>query len=417
MDRLSIRASIIRIRHGLRQRRMDAKNGKTYPDEPDSWITLHSNGEHVPLNREGVAIGGAGGWATGKSFSNAKSGKAKKKASTAPHKVAQGKDIAETYKGKGDIKSVIQAQGFDGVPKIVTQDEFDKAVKASSIIAQRAYAASDQKTLDAYREALYNGEWYVECTKGGSVYGQGMYTAADYNGKLSDDTEEEVKGYAEFYMSDLKHAGHENPVFYVETMTMDPGANIIDYNTLNDKWYGRMTAKERGAVITAYTEEQYKQIGKKYGKDAETYARYAGNDPSIPLSKAADAKKALAPNVITAVVNRVDEIGAEAKEKVKEEAGRVQKKAEKMQKKYEDANAYAAALGYDAVKVGFGFTDMTYTIILNRSKLIMLDGRNHKDAGDEGGAITFRKGKGNLIEAVQDGRVTGYVITNNYKKR
>ena len=44
--------------------------------DPDSWITLE-NGEHVPLDANGQAMGGAGGWAEGKDFSSAKSHMAK----------------------------------------------------------------------------------------------------------------------------------------------------------------------------------------------------------------------------------------------------------------------------------------------------------------------------------------------------
>lgn len=63
MDRLSIDRETARIRRSVKMR-MD--------EEPESWITL-KNGQHVPLNSEGEAIGGAGGWAKGKSFSKAKS--------------------------------------------------------------------------------------------------------------------------------------------------------------------------------------------------------------------------------------------------------------------------------------------------------------------------------------------------------
>lgn len=39
-------------------------------EEPESWITV--NGNHIPLDKEGVAMGGAGGWAEGKDFGEAK---------------------------------------------------------------------------------------------------------------------------------------------------------------------------------------------------------------------------------------------------------------------------------------------------------------------------------------------------------
>ena len=34
-----------------------------------------------------------------------------------------------------------------------------------------------------YRNQLYNGDFYVDCSVGGAQYGQGMYCAADYTGK------------------------------------------------------------------------------------------------------------------------------------------------------------------------------------------------------------------------------------------
>lgn len=164
------------------------------------WITME-NGQHVPLVG-GVAVGGS---MKGKNFSDAKSqkrsshqssGSSSSSASRANRPIVHGKDISTSYTGEGDIKSVMKAQGFDGLPKVVSKDEFDKAVKASNFIAQRTYAASDQETLDKYQDMLYNGEWYVECTEGGAQYGQGMYCAADYEGNLSDGIKAEMKHYA-----------------------------------------------------------------------------------------------------------------------------------------------------------------------------------------------------------------------------
>ena len=42
----------------------------------------------------------------------------------------------------------------------------DGYVKESNFIAQRAYSAPDQDTLNAYKEQLYNGKWYVDCSVG-----------------------------------------------------------------------------------------------------------------------------------------------------------------------------------------------------------------------------------------------------------
>lgn len=404
MDALSITLNLIRIRRSVRQRRMDA----------DDWVTI--KGTHVLIDENGVAQ--SGGKLKGMTFSKAKSIKSKKK-STAPkaHKVVQGSDIAGSYEGKGDIKSVIKAQGFDSIPKVVTKDEFNKALKASGIIAQRVYAASDQKTLDAYREALYSGEWYVECTEGGSVFGQGMYTAADHNGKLSDDTKNEMRNYAKSYTDYLKSTGHENPVYYVETMTMDPSAKIADYGTLMDEWNGDVSDPEKEKIRRDNTDGLYRQIGEKYGRDAETYARFQGFDPKISGDMAEKAMKSLDSKMRTLLYNRSKRIEKKAEEKIEEAVKKKKAHAAELQSKFGDTSAYAAAMGYDAVKKEFGEGYTTYTIILNRSKLVILDGRQRKDAEDEAGVITFRMGKGGRIEAVQDGKVVGWVIADNYKAK
>lgn len=116
--------------------------------------------------------------------------------------IVQGKDITDTWHRRPDdfafeINDVINAQGFDGRPRIVDADEFEKAVKESGFVAQRNYSAPDKETLDLYRQQLYEGEWYVDCSTGGAQYGQGMYCAADYTGTITPGMKEEMDHYAE----------------------------------------------------------------------------------------------------------------------------------------------------------------------------------------------------------------------------
>ena len=118
--------------------------------------------------------------------------------------IVEGQDILGTWQRRPDqydfeIEDVIAAQGFDGKPRIVHADEFDRAVKAANngdgLVMQRTYSAPDQETLDAYRDMLYDGKWYVDCSTGGAQYGQGMYAAADYTGKLSEGIKDEMEHY------------------------------------------------------------------------------------------------------------------------------------------------------------------------------------------------------------------------------
>ena len=134
---------------------------------------------------------------------------AEPRAAASKNRVVQGKDISKTYSWENKsytnpengqvidtpIEDVIHKQGFDGVPKVVSQQEFDDIVKGwpNSPILFRAYTAPNQETLAAYDEMLEDGQWYVDCGVGGAQYGQGMYCAGCYNfdvkrfDKLKDD--------------------------------------------------------------------------------------------------------------------------------------------------------------------------------------------------------------------------------------
>lgn len=125
------------------------------------------------------------------------------------------------------IEDVIHRQGFDGLPTVLSGEDFDKAVKESGIIAQRGYNAENQKTLDKYHDDLLNGNFYVRC-EGGALYGRGMYAAANFDGKLSDETKEAVKRYAS---SNLQRTHGR-----VETFTLAPGAKIANYDDVSKQF-------------------------------------------------------------------------------------------------------------------------------------------------------------------------------------
>jgi len=123
------------------------------------------------------------------------------KAPSGQHKVAEGKDLVSTYKYQGEetdpdaavatkrvdtlIEDVIHQQGFDGVPKVVSKEEFDKITEEhpEMPVLMRTYAASNQEKLDEYSSDLESGFFYVDCGVGGKSYGSGMYTAGAYQGE------------------------------------------------------------------------------------------------------------------------------------------------------------------------------------------------------------------------------------------
>lgn len=120
------------------------------------------------------------------------------------HTIVEGKDLTGTWERRPEqfdfeIEDVMNAQGFDGLPQVVTPEEFDKAVKEANggkgFIAQRTYSAPDQETLEAYRESLYTGKWYVDCSTGGASFGKGMYTASTDGTKVTDQIQKEMGVY------------------------------------------------------------------------------------------------------------------------------------------------------------------------------------------------------------------------------
>lgn len=137
--------------------------------------------------------------------------------------VVNGENIFETWERREDefafeIEDIINAQGFDGLPRVVSAEEFEKAVQESNFIAQRTYSAPSQKILDEYRDQLYNGKWYVDCSTGGAAYGKGMYAAYSNGTTVTEYMEREMAGYG---------ASRGIEYNYVETFTLTQDAKII----------------------------------------------------------------------------------------------------------------------------------------------------------------------------------------------
>ena len=109
------------------------------------------------------------------------------------NKPVNGKDISQTWTStvKGnwadgptkaidtDIEDVLHQQGFDGVPKVVSQAELERIIKGNpkSPILYRSYTALDEEELEGFDNDLEHGFFYVDCSEGGAGFGQGMYCA------------------------------------------------------------------------------------------------------------------------------------------------------------------------------------------------------------------------------------------------
>lgn len=183
-----------------------------------------------------------------------------------------GKDLAGNFKFKRNstdyaIEQVIKAQGFDGKPTLTSDKKaFSDACSASNFIAKRGVGASNQRTLDAYDQALKTGDFYVKCS-GGSAHGYGMYAASvAANGKQASNGIRHAEGVAGSYAS---YGGTAKKVY---TMTLDKSAKIGDESTLSRQMK---------------TDTEFLNVCRKsgmrstYTQDVGVYAAYKGYDAYI----------------------------------------------------------------------------------------------------------------------------------------
>lgn len=273
--------------------------------------------------------------------------------------VVQGKDLAGTWERRPDefefqIEDIINAQGFDGLPRVVSADEFDKYVQESNFVAQRTYSAVDNETLQAYQDSLYNGKWYVDCSVGGCAHGKGMYCAASYDGELNEDISQEMRDYIS---QNHSYTSMDAP-HIIETFTVDKSANFLEipkgvddeeyvYSLLNHSIYLKK-CKEEGL------EEEGQKIIELKEKSSENYNNYLFGKITSEKMWEEDARI------------------KEQREKLEEKEPRLKEinlETVKITERVNDMGEQVALLGYDGLHTHYG-TCGNDTIIVNRTKLI-----------------------------------------------
>ena len=183
-----------------------------------------------------------------------------------------GRDLSGTFQFSRSspdyaIEQVIKAQGFDGKPTLTSDKAaFASACQASNFIAKRGVGASNQRTLDAYDQALKTGDFYVKCS-GGSVHGYGMYCASvPANGKKAKSGISDAESTAQSY------AGYGNSAKRIYTMTLDKSAKVGKEWDLANQMRGDtefLNVCRKSGMNSSYTQ------------DVGVYATYKGYDAYI----------------------------------------------------------------------------------------------------------------------------------------
>lgn len=250
--------------------------------------------------------------------------------------IVEGTDISETWVRRADqfdfaIDDIVNAQGFDGLPKVLDDSEFENAVKESGLVFARGYSAPDEETLQAYHDQLLNGKWYIDCSKGGAVHGQGMYTAGNYGTKISDKTANLMESYS-------------IGIGRTETMTLVKDAKIITDDALREK---------KEFLKYDYAKELIK---KDLSADEDLVLKAMTMPGSMSFSEAAEALSK----------------SPETSKAVYEEWAKVSKQVmDNISKLPTDQGQLAALFGYDAIEVNVSSRGDKYFVILNRTKLII----------------------------------------------
>lgn len=305
-----------------------------------------------------------------------------------------------------EIEDVLNYQGFDGDPRVVDADEFERAVGAANggrgFIAQRSYTGPTKEVADEYRRALYNGKWYVDCSTGGAQYGQGMYCAADWTGKLTDGIRSEMAHYTRLgsTRSGVKADLSEDEKLLkirraAEELVGDgPGSDVDAVYTCLRYDLGvskPSVADNREAYRTA---RKYDYRNEAFQKGLQTSLEYSSVsyvetmtlDPSArvityseldrirsysSLSRLAAESMNVSREDREALIEWVDseEDWEDAPTNVRDWAHRISDGVDTLMES--DYGTLAAAMGYDAINAEGHGASGSYTVVLNRTKLII----------------------------------------------
>lgn len=302
------------------------------------------------------------------------------RAGAGPHTVAQGRNIVGKWKRRADqfdfeIEDVMDAQGYDGVPRLVDADEFDELVKNSGMVMQRVYSSDNEKVLDEYRRALYEGKWYVDCSVNGATHGQGMYCAPSWTGRVSDEVKESMRFYADF------NARTGKEFSYVETMTMAKDSKTISWDDLHKKF---MDYKEnrRGALMDSgpsdlgrgreeYVRRMLRDAGVPDGSVDDATTFLVGSSGLVPKDwdEMGEARGRLTQEVLNVVNSKRGDLSSRSME-IDDFARNYSQSDSSVPVEIEDPGSYAVMMGYDAVVVqGSGLGNEI--VVLNRTKVVI----------------------------------------------
>lgn len=254
------------------------------------------------------------------------------------------------------IDDIIDYQGYNGAPKVVdSEKEFNQFVQEDHFLAERTIRASNQDVLDEYIDQLLckNGEdyFYVNCGVGGAQYGQGMYCAADYTkGKIGlSNFQHEIDQY-----SKMNGAG----CYKVEWLTLDKSAKILKlpYGEKADEYIADRYIE---AYIKKHSRASDETINKYIALNSRRYTVSSSEYDDL-MREIAELKREIGDDVFKQATNAT-----------------MYKSNGSKFPRVKDPGVLAAEMGYDAINAVEHGATKSYTVVLNRTKVIFYGGENY----------------------------------------
>lgn len=280
-----------------------------------------------------------------------------------------------------DIEPKLEQQGFNNVPKLVNKDEFAEAKKQSPFVLFRGYYGQvdssgiiDEKkareTANTYRKDMEEGTFFVDNT-GGAMFGRGMYFA--YGKKNNDEELEEAYDVAQFYGKKQNEglnskAGIElanSGGVKIDKAVLDPSSKIGGYDAIDEEYDDELVNE----YFTPSEKEKLKPLLR--------YRRRRINNTKLIHDLTYNKKVREKYDNEKQIELKIEELYRE-KDRLETIIENAEYEIEDLFGKYNqflnlssetDIGVKATMLGYD----GYVVENKNFFVLLNRSKLILLD--------------------------------------------
>lgn len=247
-----------------------------------------------------------------------------------------------------ELPILIEGMQFDRPPKIITEDTLKKnLINNKGLLVVRGYAATTEERLNFFRKNMEEGDFYID-NSGGAMFGRGMYSAVSM-------TNEDTTGWSEEGMSTaLKYATTDEEESYGQIDVMYIPNTFKIMSRADEKRFKEGKILE--ALINDKNEEvsKYGELTKKINVLEEKINQLTGQEPQE------EANSLIIP---------IRKLRKERMLYVNEDAVVDAKILYQAKYNFQDASITALHNGFD----GYFAADNDYLVILNRSKVELLD--------------------------------------------